>query len=1007
MKRWSLYLISALTLLSCAEKEILETVADTYLFEATREEYGHPGTKTVLRSDYSVDWLSGDNVGLFDGSQIERSDYSVADKLKEAGWTLAYRFKAATYGRTSKFSYNHYSKDPESIKEYEAPSAEGNYLLVYPWNTNFIASLATSEVRTWIDDDQTPSVGTYQANRGFAVAKTDDLSKAVLFRNAVTLLEFEIPAEMDGRIVKVAVKGNSKEVLAGDILIRYNDDGTVSTSSWDATYKSLEDKSAYTEVRFSKSSGAVLDSGLEAGRYYLVVMPQTLSSGLTVTATDVDGVTYVRKSSSAVELKVGTIYGMGKISAENYATGGVTGLPYIFSFYARSGSGNSLKYLTSADYTYDSSTRFSDRYYYDNKVSASLLVRCASTKEEMTNTDNKYWSNKDGNDYLVCKSFVTEESVAVSNTYSGDYPGETGYMFAVPLLTDLPQTFNLSFGWYATNGAIADWNVYVSKNGDDYELAASYVVKPNYHHHYTVTLSPSSRFLSGETLYLKFVPAGKRKASDTAASTHGWNANSGFSGALCIWETPQGTTASPSEAVYFEPFDGLVGGSDYLWGERIASMLNYCGDELSGNEGMDCVNVRQRHGYAQIGWVNSYQANDKFVNNPGTLTTPALNAEGTLLLEFKAMAYLTAAARRPDYRNTLLDAVNPDVRSVVVTVLNGGTIDGKESVTVEGLPADGFRTFRLVVKGAGPDTRIRFSSPSEALFSRWFIDDICVSRYNETTTELKFMSFNVSNSTDDNINWNDTDPKNWTVRRHAIKSMLSTEKPAVIGMQEATSVQFSEIAAFGYGSYGVGRATGGTDVDSGEMCPIFYDASQVTMSENKGTFWLNPKGTVGEIGWDAKYVRIASWAEFSVNLTGKRFIFLNTHLDNSGFEARKNSIRMILRKLDEINKDGLPVVISGDFNTMSDNFVFDPFIGRFDNAREVAAQTDNEATYTNWDGTGNKIIDHIFCCGFEVNRYRTVNERTYIGTGNFVIFDTDVPCPYLSDHDPITAILEL
>jgi endonuclease/exonuclease/phosphatase family metal-dependent hydrolase len=116
---------------------------------------------------------------------------------------------------------------------------------------------------------------------------------------------------------------------------------------------------------------------------------------------------------------------------------------------------------------------------------------------------------------------------------------------------------------------------------------------------------------------------------------------------------------------------------------------------------------------------------------------------------------------------------------------------------------------------------------------------------------------------------------------------------------------------------------------------------------------------------------------------------------------------MILRKLDEINKYGLPVVISGDFNTMSDNFVFDPFIGRFDNAREVAAQTDNEATYTNWDGTGNKIIDHIFCCGFDVKRYRTVNERTYIGKGNLVIFDTDVPCPYLSDHDPITAILEL
>ena len=154
-------------------------------------------------------------------------------------------------------------------------------------------------------------------------------------------------------------------------------------------------------------------------------------------------------------------------------------------------------------------------------------------------------------------------------------------------------------------------------------------------------------------------------------------------------------------------------------------------------------------------------------------------------------------------------------------------------------------------------------------------------------------------------------------------------------------------------------------------------------------------------------MRIASWAEFTVKKTGKRFIFLNTHLDNSGKEARRQSVRMIARKLKEINADCLPTVVTGDFNNPADHYIMDAFRGVVDGVRESAPVTDDEYTYTAWDGSGTKVIDHIFSRGFNIKEYRTVTDRSYIGIGNFIIFDTDVPCPYLSDHDPITAVLEL
>ena len=1025
MRKIYILALALLTAVSCLKEEepfVQDQDGVETSFEATREGFGGAGTKTVLRYDYSVDWLSGDNIGLFDGTDIVRSNYTMANAVAEAGWKLAYRFKAASYGKASKFSYDYYSNDSEDVKEYAVPETKGSYLLVYPWGNNFIANPSTSEFRTWIDDDQTPSEGTYQANRGFAVARTDDLSKGVIFRNAVTLLEFEIPLELDGKIVKVAVKGNASEVLAGDILIKYNDDETVTVGSWDDAYKSLEDKSAYKEVRFSASSNAALATPLSAGKYYLVVMPQTLSSGLTVTATDLNGNTYIRKSDKAVELKVGYIYGMGKISAASYATEGVASLPYMFSLYGTTGSSNVCKYLRSVKGTVkDSKTAVLGKImHYDDKTGASLQVSYSGVTtsggtDYYRNTD--IWSDAAGFDNIPVKSMISEESAALADY---GYPGENCYMLTLPLQTDLPSSFDVSFGLYI-DGGLADWNVYVSDSSDDFDgdgildsedasvtpMTQVNVPATKTNFYYTVNVSHSRKYITGRTLYVKLSPTGTRYVTGSTGS--GWNKQSSLHSGFLISEALPADNHTPvsENHIYWEPFDDCRSGIDYLIGEKLCNMANCCGAEVEGQ-----TNVYERPGYVQIGYVN-YQIPkatgtyyNALQNTVGCFRTPSL-AEGDLTLTFKAMAYQNPGGRRT-HANTHIPDIDGDITSIVVNVVGGGTVNGQTSVTVSGLDYLEFKDFALEIKGATPQTSIEFTSaPGENGFSRWFIDDISVCKSEVPVSELKFMSFNISNSNNEEVGWNDDDPKKWTVRRHAVKSMLAAEKPAVIGMQEVTSVQYSDMTGFGYGGYGVGRATGGTDAESGEMCAIFYDASQVTMGERKGTFWLNPSGTVGEKGWDAAYVRIASWAEFTVKKTGKRFIFLNTHLDNSGKEARRQSVRMIARKLKEINADCLPAVVTGDFNNPADHYIMDAFRGVVDGVRESAPVTDDEYTYTAWDGSGTKVIDHIFSRGFNIKEYRTVTDRSYIGIGNFIIFDTDVPCPYLSDHDPITAVLEL
>ena len=91
---------------------------------------------------------------------------------------------------------------------------------------------------------------------------------------------------------------------------------------------------------------------------------------------------------------------------------------------------------------------------------------------------------------------------------------------------------------------------------------------------------------------------------------------------------PKFSTSKPVGAVYFEPFDGLTEGLDYLYGDKLAAMLNYCGSDISEwsaelKNGLSGTHVRQRPGYAQIGYVESQavkRTEDK--NEAGALLTP-------------------------------------------------------------------------------------------------------------------------------------------------------------------------------------------------------------------------------------------------------------------------------------------------------------------------------------------------------------------------------------------------
>ena len=254
------------------------------------------------------------------------------------------------------------------------------------------------------------------------------------------------------------------------------------------------------------------------------------------------------------------------------------------------------------------------------------------------------------------------------------------------------------------------------------------------------------------------------------------------------------------------------------------------------------------------------------------------------------------------------------------------------------------------------------------------------------SNQVKVMSFNVRVGSEDG-----TDLKDWPARRKSVKPLLTKENPTVIGLQEALKHQMDYIALEmeDYSAYGLGRDDGKA---SGEIMAILWNKKQVSC-ERMGTFWLSATPDQVSKGWDAGYMRTATWGEFTVLATNQKFFYLNTHVDNGGRIAMLNSITLIKEKVKQLNPYGFPVIITGDFNAELSHAMFEPFGDWVYDARSTAPVTDARATYHGF-GMYSTKIDHIFYSGLEPLEYRTIN-KTYEGV------------TYISDHYPIAALFEL
>ncbi len=160
----------------------------------------------------------------------------------------------------------------------------------------------------------------------------------------------------------------------------------------------------------------------------------------------------------------------------------------------------------------------------------------------------------------------------------------------------------------------------------------------------------------------------------------------------------------------------------------------------------------------------------------------------------------------------------------------------------------------------------------------------------------------------------------WSQRVDCLCDVIRFSDFDIFGAQEVKYGQLSDMLyrLKGYDYVGVGRDDG---AQGGEYSPVFYKKERFVLLDS-GTFWLSETPDKVSKGWDARYKRVCSWGHFKDKVSRKKFWFFNLHMDHVGVAARRESARLVVKRIDEMCGRNASVILTGDFNVAQDNEIY-------------------------------------------------------------------------------------
>jgi endonuclease/exonuclease/phosphatase family metal-dependent hydrolase len=275
--------------------------------------------------------------------------------------------------------------------------------------------------------------------------------------------------------------------------------------------------------------------------------------------------------------------------------------------------------------------------------------------------------------------------------------------------------------------------------------------------------------------------------------------------------------------------------------------------------------------------------------------------------------------------------------------------------------------------------------------SLWLAAPHAVSAQDAT---LQVMSFNVR------LGVVDDGDDSWEHRKDLLLETVQAFDPDLLGTQETYDFQAQHLLD-GLGGYEYVGWPRQPDSRDGEQCGILFRTARFE-KKDAGQFWLSETPDVpGSRSWDAAFPRIVTWVRLWDRERDAELVFLNTHFDHRGVEARARSARALRAYLLGLEPAG-DWILTGDFNTPEGSEPYVELVGDGPVPEPVVTDTYRAAHPEREEGEGTMN-------GFTGERSGGRIDWILHGTGFETlaaeIDRTQQDGRYPSDHFPVTAVL--
>ena len=273
---------------------------------------------------------------------------------------------------------------------------------------------------------------------------------------------------------------------------------------------------------------------------------------------------------------------------------------------------------------------------------------------------------------------------------------------------------------------------------------------------------------------------------------------------------------------------------------------------------------------------------------------------------------------------------------------------------------------------------------------------------------MKVMTYNILN---DNPRFKKVPKKYWPNRRPHVLQLIQAHQPDVLAIQEGKQHQVEEIQAVlkNHAYYGPSSKAKG-----GEKTGIYYNKKLFELVYSE-TFWLSRTPEKESIDWDAGHIRICSFVQLKSIASSQIFFLFNTHLDSKSAVARQEGIKVIIRKINQLQQQHprAHFILTGDFNahpktrTYRELIEHSPLKDCF--AAALTHKNDLNYSFTGMDKNWSKdrILLHLFYPNYMHKRLDHVFVSPNLNVLNYEISNWSYNGKYYpSDHLPIIVELE-